>query len=147
MKIVNKFGAQGDVIFRKVNKISNQAVKDLAAGPIIVAKSETGHNHMLEGSDAWLYKIEANPLVCFLQIDGEYADVVHKRSFDIHETLRLPKGIWEVRRQRGMVPGRMESSSRLNKIMGLLNKAHYNPVRIRRLELGKPITRKRKEND
>jgi len=103
MKIVKTFAAQGDVLFRIAKEIPQEAKKDEKWDKVL-AHSETGHNHMLEGSDAWVHKIEANPLVCFLQIDGEYADVVHKRSFDTHETLRLPKGTWEVRRQREWTP-------------------------------------------
>jgi hypothetical protein len=36
----------------------------------------------------------------FLVIDAEFADVVHQRPYDTHATLRLPKGYWEIRRQR-----------------------------------------------
>ena len=42
----------------------------------------------------------AIPMVCFLSIDGDFAHVVHHRPHHTHAPLRLPHGLWEVRRQR-----------------------------------------------
>lgn len=49
-------------------------------------------------------KLERDPMICYLQIAGDFADVVHHRPHDTHETLRLVRGIYEVRRQREWTP-------------------------------------------
>jgi hypothetical protein len=45
-----------------------------------------------------------NPLICYLSVDGDHADVVHHRPHHAHETLRLEPGLWEVRRPREWSP-------------------------------------------
>ena len=96
----------GDVIFRRIPELPEGAKPDAEKGDVVtVAHSETGHNHSIHNSEAKLFqKLEVDPMVCYLQITGEYADVVHHRPFDTHETIRLLKGDWEVRRQREYTP-------------------------------------------
>jgi hypothetical protein len=72
-----------------------------------VGHSETGHHHSIDDVDGVrFFRDHANPLVCYLTLEGiEYADVVHHRPFDTHETLRLlatpgEKTVFEVRHQR-----------------------------------------------
>jgi hypothetical protein len=109
---VKKLAAQGDVMFRRIAALPNDVVEQEVTGRIVVAHSETGHHHAIEQGQARLFeKIERDPMVCFLQIDGEYADVVHHRPHDTHDTLRLlgalpgmTSGIWEARRQREWTP-------------------------------------------
>ena len=43
-------------------------------------------------------------MVCYLVAEGAYADVVHQRPFDTHETLRLDGPVWKVVRQREAAP-------------------------------------------
>lgn len=103
---VKSLAAQGDVIFRRIGTLPD-GVKEttLAGGTAVIAHSETGHDHAIHNGEARLFqKLEADPMVCYLAIDGDHADVVHHRSFDTHETLRLLKGNWEVRRQREWTP-------------------------------------------
>jgi hypothetical protein len=50
-----------------------------------------------------------DPLLCYLRIDWPFADIVHQRPFDTHETLRLLGSeagpvFFEVRRQREYLP-------------------------------------------
>jgi hypothetical protein len=100
MKIVKEMGAQGDVIFRRISKLPTGLKEVKTTGPVIVAHSETGHNHQIKQGEAKLFeKLLNDPMICYLQIDG-YADVEHMRDYDTHETQRLEKGVWEVRRQR-----------------------------------------------
>ena len=47
---------------------------------------------------------DGDPLVAILAVEGAFADVVHLRAHDTHETLRLLQGYWEVRRQREWTP-------------------------------------------
>jgi len=103
---VKKLAAQGDVLFRRIKALPD-GLREVASenGEAVVAHSETGHNHTVHNGEAKLFeKLEADSMICFLQIAGEYADVVHHRSFDTHETLRLLGGCWEVRRQREWTP-------------------------------------------
>ena len=45
--IINNQGAQGDVLFRRVSEVSSTAVKQETKKEIVVAHSETGHNHTI----------------------------------------------------------------------------------------------------
>jgi hypothetical protein len=105
MREVKNLCAQGDVLFRRVKALPKDVAEQPVAGQIVVAHSETGHHHAVPEGQARLFeKIERNPMICYLQIDGDYADVVHHRPTDTHETVRLLKGIFEVRRQREWTP-------------------------------------------
>ena len=100
---VQKMVAQGDILLRKVAKLP-KGVKPEAEGPkgLVVAHSETGHDHVAVGPGVKLYRT-SDPLTSYLEVQLS-ADIVHRRPFDTHETVRLPKGYWEVKRQREMTP-------------------------------------------
>ena len=102
---VTKEAAQGDVYFRRIDKLPPQAKAVVRKGPIVVAHSETGHNHAIDDSGVIRFDV-GDSMICYLQIDGLHADVVHHRSHDTHATLRLEGGgaIWEVRRQEEWTP-------------------------------------------
>ena len=111
IKEVRKLGAQGDCLFLRVKKVPDGFMPQKPAGPIVVAHSETGHHHSVDTTDGvTLFVSPADPLVCYLQMDGiEHADVVHHRAWDTHDTVRLlgtpkKKSIFEVRRQREYTP-------------------------------------------
>jgi hypothetical protein len=104
MIVVKNTAAQGDVLFRRVDRVPESAVEQPRTGPLIVAHSETGHHHVIESPGAALLTTP-HPLICYLRIEGPFADVVHQRAFDTHETLRLlgneaGPSYFEVRRQR-----------------------------------------------
>lgn len=97
--------AQGDVLFLRVESIPETAQKVEREGDIVLAHSETGHNHSIHSdTDAYLFREPQDPLVCYLRVESDFADVVHHRPFDTHETIRLPKGIWQICRQREHTP-------------------------------------------
>lgn len=103
MKKVSKFGRQGDVLFRKVKALPKDAVEETRAGDIVVAHSETGHNHVVKDPVARLFNTP-DPLVSYLRLEGP-ATVDHLRDFHTHESLLLDGGgVWEVRRQREHTP-------------------------------------------
>lgn len=108
MKMVTKMAAQGDVLFRRVEKIPAGFERQARSGMLVVAHSETGHHHGIDAPDVDLFASKADPLVCYLQMgDVVNFDVVHHRPYDTHETLRLlgkPGDVWEVRRQREHTP-------------------------------------------
>lgn len=106
MKTIKKIGAQGDVMFLRCKRIPKDATADEQTGPIVVAHSETGHHHSIDPDEsprALLYRSK-DPFTYYLRVAAEYADVVHHRPFDTHETVRLEQGDWEVRRQREYTP-------------------------------------------
>jgi len=105
MKISQTMCFQGDVCFIRVDKLPEDANEVKTDGRIIVALSETHHHHAIEPGEARLLeKAQRDPMLCYLQIDGDFADVVHHRATDTHETVRLLKGCWEVRRQEELSP-------------------------------------------
>ena len=109
MKTATKMAAQGDVLFRRVPKVPDGYKQAERKGPLIVSHSETGHHHAIHDDNVRMME-PVNPgdgLVCYLQMDGTHVDVVHHRSYDTHETIRLigmPGDVWEVRRQREHTP-------------------------------------------
>ena len=105
MKTIAKQGCQGDVLFRRIDKLP-EGVREQprGAGPLIVTHSETGHHHVVpDAAVAHFMAPQGGGLLSYLRVDTS-ADVVHLRPFDTHETLRLGAGVWEVRRQREWVP-------------------------------------------
>lgn len=104
MKTATKCAAQGDVYFRRVEAMPEGAEEKGKPGePVVVAHSETGHHHVARGEAVRLFGV-SDPMVCYLSIGEPYADVEHLRPHDTHETIRLPAGLWEVRRQREHAP-------------------------------------------
>lgn len=107
MHKIKRSAAQGDMLIRKI------AARDLPkglepvpreGGRVIVAHSETGHHHYLDGEGVVLLRVPSDPLTCYLRIEGAYADVQHARPHDTHETIRLPRGTYQIRRQREYTP-------------------------------------------
>lgn len=104
MKTIQNIGAQGDVLFRRIDKLPEDAKEVPDKGRIVVAHSETGHHHAID--DTGVVRFEGNdPLIGYLQLASDHCDVVHHRPFDTHETIRLlGAGVFEVRRQREYTP-------------------------------------------
>lgn len=99
---------QGDVGFQRVEaRDVPEAVEPVSSvgGKMIVAHSETGHHHYLDAQGVVMLREPSDPLVAYLCVECESADVVHARPFDTHETISLPRGIYRVMRQREYVPG------------------------------------------
>jgi hypothetical protein len=109
MKRIERLGAQGDVLFRRVAAVPAGFEREERKGAVVVAHSETGHNHEIDDMGCFRFVSPKDPMVAYLQLgdcDGGVS-VVHKRAFDTHETLRLlgqPGDVWEVRRQREWTP-------------------------------------------
>jgi hypothetical protein len=102
MKTIEKSGAQGDVMFIRVDEIPKTAKRAAVKGAIVVAHSETGHHHAIQ-ADGRVELHEQDPFVCYLR-SSMPMDVVHHRPFDTHETVRLTPGVWQVKRQREYTP-------------------------------------------
>lgn len=105
MKIIHTQGAQGDVMFRRLDALPDDATPATAEqGQFVVAHSETGHNHIVMERPGVTYFSAMDELRSYLVVEGDPAPVEHQRSFDTHETFGLAPGIWEVRRQREYTP-------------------------------------------
>ena len=103
MKMIERLGAQGDVMFVRVSEIPADAVRTPTPGDrVVVAHSETGHDHEVHAAGLGYY-VSKDPLVCYLRLEG-VGDATHLRSWDTHETLRLTPGTWMVRGQREYTP-------------------------------------------
>jgi hypothetical protein len=103
MKEAKKQFAQGDVFFERIDALP-EGVREAAPekGRFTVAHSESGHNHVVDPTQAILFET-SDPFIAYLRIADEHADIVHQRSYDTHETVRLSGGdgaVWKVRRQR-----------------------------------------------
>lgn len=109
MKTFQKCAAQGDLLIRRIDKLPD-GVKPLAAekGQFVVAHSETGHNHVIaEQPNVKLYTT-GDPMVSYLEVieatDAMETLLEHLRGHDTHETISIPSGVFEIRRQREYTP-------------------------------------------
>jgi hypothetical protein len=109
MKTFQNCAAQGDVMIRRVEKIpTNAKLVSATDGVFVVAHSETGHNHVItERPNIRMYDTE-DPFVSYLEVieatDAAEALLEHLRGWDTHETIKIPPGVFEVRRQREYTP-------------------------------------------
>lgn len=109
MKTFKNQAAQGDLFIRRIDSIPTDA-KEIKAekGRHVVAHSETGHDHIIaERPNIKLYGT-GDPMVSYLEVveatDVAEALLEHCRSFDTHETIKIPVGKYEIRRQREYTP-------------------------------------------
>lgn len=109
MKTFENTAAQGDLYIRRIEKLPDNLKRiDAEKGQYVVAHSETGHNHVIaERPNVTLYAGD-DPMVSYLQVieatDEAETLLEHLRSFDTHETIKLPVGTFEIRRQREYTP-------------------------------------------
>lgn len=104
MKTFKNMAAQGDCLIRKIDKLPDGV--ELAKeenGVFVVAHSETGHNHVIDKNNAQLLIDKTNDFIAYLDVK-EDTPIDHQRSFDTHESIMIPKGLYEVRRQREYTP-------------------------------------------
>lgn len=106
MKTISNIGAQGDVLFRRIRELPAGVAEQprKKGAPIVVAHSETGHHHAIGAAADAKLLTGSDPMVCYLSVGEPYADVEHLRTCNTHETIRLPPGVYEVRRQREHTP-------------------------------------------
>jgi hypothetical protein len=106
MKTFRDQCAQGDVFFRRIDKLPKDAIaveKKSKNTPVVVAHSETGHDHQFTRGIGVTLFTTPNPLVCYLKLD-EPTQLDHMRSFDTHEPIMFDSGVFEIRRQREYTP-------------------------------------------
>lgn len=105
MKTIKKSSAgpvfQGDIMMTRVAKLPADAEPQKGN---IVAHSETGHHHVAERAKVFTVP---DGETLYLQALGKNVDIVHKRDYDTHETIRLetkPGEVFRIRRQREYTP-------------------------------------------
>jgi hypothetical protein len=108
MKTFTKMAAQGDFLIMRVDAIPAN-VEVLPANNknhIVVAHSETGHDHVMVADRVTAYKPagvkDVDLYEMFLSVEAP-TEINHLRSHDTHETLLVPPGNYRVRRQREYV--------------------------------------------
>lgn len=110
MRTFTKMAAQGDFIIRRIADFpKNLEIIPTENGKIVVAHSETGHNHVavLERPESvTAYKVAGTKDVdlykLFLLVQDP-TPIEHLRPHDTHETLLVSPGKYEIRRQREYV--------------------------------------------
>ena len=92
---------QGDVMLVPVKKIPRDLVEvPKEQGRIVLAHGEvTGHAHVIEGDALFLAADLDEMSQRFLRVEGE-CELVH----DEHDTITVPAGAYEVRRQAEYAP-------------------------------------------
>jgi hypothetical protein len=95
---------QGDICIRRIDVIPVGLVPALPEnGNYIVAHSESGHHHVVKERSAQMLIDKTNAFIAYLDV-AEPTELEHLRSFDTHESLMLPPGRYEIRRQRESAP-------------------------------------------
>lgn len=94
--------AQGDLNIFACAEIPG-GLKEIAAenGQHILAHSETGHHHVIDGNTCRVFK--EDEFISYLDVTQK-SNVVHLRAFDKHTTIGLPPGKYRIARQREYIP-------------------------------------------
>jgi gentisate 1,2-dioxygenase len=109
MKTFQNCAAQGDLMLRRIDKLPAGAKRvQVQNGNYVLAHSETGHNHVVAERPNVAFYTTDDPMVSYLEVvqatDEMEALLVHLRDWDTHETIKVPPGVFEVRRQREATP-------------------------------------------
>ena len=83
---------QGDVSIMTINEVSKKA-KRVRGEPVLARGEVTGHAHRIIEGKVRLYQLAG---LLYLRVLSEFAKLYHEE----HEDIVLPKGNYQVRRQR-----------------------------------------------
>lgn len=113
MKTFNLQGAQGDVLLVRIDDVPSDAVEaEPVNGCVVLAHSETGHHHSIRLTretevEHFIRASQdpADPLTGYLRVASDFADLEHCKSGPhAHGTIRIPQGVYEIRRAREWNP-------------------------------------------
>ena len=93
---------QGDVLVIPVKAMPKGALEpvDREGGYAVLAHGEvTGHAHRIKSMDAALFR-DPKLMAVFMNVSGDTVALTH----DEHDTIAIPPGCYEVRRQREYTP-------------------------------------------
>lgn len=104
MKTFENQAAQGDLLITKIDSLPENLKQVMPEdGNIVVAHSETGHNHVVFSEDVTAYHAANDDFVMYLVVNKE-TELKHLRSFDTHESIKVREGIYRINRQREYIP-------------------------------------------
>lgn len=96
-------GRQGDVFMRRITQLPDGIKQDkVVDGKYILGHSESGHAHTMAADDVILYYID-DPLIAYLEVKSP-TPLIHEKTYDVHESIMIDEGIYEIRRQREYTP-------------------------------------------
>jgi hypothetical protein len=112
MKILKNMAAQGDFIIVRISEFPENIVPVNAEnGHIVVAHSETGHNHVMLAERVEAFEPVTNKsntqnidLYKMFLLVKEDTKIDHLRSHDTHESILVPPGKYMIKRQREYTP-------------------------------------------
>lgn len=109
MKKFANVAAQGDLLIRRIKKLPRNLKEIRATDEVyVVAHSETGHHHVIDAQPNVHLFTTGDPMISYLQVveatDAAETVLKHLRSFDTHEAILFPSGVYELRRQREYTP-------------------------------------------
>jgi len=105
MKTIKNIAAQGDVFLRRVNELPEGLIEAQPEnGKFIIGHSETGHFHTVKDRGVQRLIDKTNEFISYLKVGEEGAVLEHERSFDTHESVKLPPGIYKISNQREYTP-------------------------------------------
>lgn len=104
MKTFKNVCAQGDVYIRRIDKLPANVVEIQPEGEhLIIAHSETGHNHVMDRKKAKMYSLPDSIMDCLLVVD-EPTTLEHLREYHTHDPILFDKGVYHIKRQREYTP-------------------------------------------
>ena len=108
MKTFTNMAAQGDFVIIRVDHIPEGLISvEPEEGSVVVAHSETGHNHVMLADRVEAYRdstVSDEDLYEMFLLVKEPSTIEHLRSFDTHEALEVKPGMYKIRRQREYTP-------------------------------------------
>lgn len=103
MRHIENMAAQGDLLVRRIDALPEGITACAGTqGVHVVAHSETGHHHTVTSSGVQYYPVDE--LLAYLDVQAQEVSLEHHRAFDTHEALSIPRGTYELRRQREYTP-------------------------------------------
>ena len=95
---------QGDLMIRRIDQMPlGLNPTEVVDDSHVLAHSETGHHHVIDSRAAQMFIDQTNEFIAYLDV-AEETEIRHLRDFDTHETITVPPGQYEVRRQREYTP-------------------------------------------
>ena len=105
MKTFKNSIAQGEIYVTRVDSLPKGLNEvDRENNKVIVAHSETGHHHSILQNDVSLWSDPNNPLLSFLEVGENGAELIHERDFDTHIPVFFEPGVYKIHRQREYTP-------------------------------------------
>lgn len=108
VKRFEKMAAQGDILFKKIDKLPKDAIeqKPCNAMEYVLSHNKAGHKHIVRATpDVQFFNHANDNMKAYLVVNKEESAIAeHTRQFDTHDPIMFPVGIFEIRRQREAAP-------------------------------------------